>query len=517
MANFDSVYTFIARDRFSGVATKITNKNTRLSRALKRMNLHLLGVRRNFDRVVRSAFSMKSAIAKLAALVGVGIVINKAATSVLNFEDAILDLSAITGAVGPDLSGLGDSAFKLGKDFDRSGADVLRAFKLVASAKPELLKNLPALKAVTKEVLTLAAASGLELAPASLVTAQALNIFNVGADQAARFVNVLGAGAKLGASEIEQTGQALLKAGPAAFAAGLSFEALNSAIQILAKGGIKAEMAGTGLNAMFIKMQAKGFDFGTESLGENFEELHKQVSRFNTVRGKTMFLTKLVGLENIKTVEGLILRRAELDKMTKSLTGTDIATEQATIRLSSFRTLLARTGTAFEEFSVRLSEVGPLDKILRGLVKDWRLFFESMSVTELRGINAALSATAFAVRGISESLQAAIKSMTAFLALLTKVGDVGAATAAEFTLGDKFAFKEEFEKIGLGKTLFEMRPTVMVTPPIALLRALIQSKTEVKITVVDPAKQVDKVESTTTPLAPVQQGFNQGTNMVPAT
>ena len=238
MANFDSVYTFIARDRFSGVATKITNKNTRLNRSIKKLNISLIRLSRNSFKSSKAASSLKSSIVNLAAGFAGFFGISKASEIVLNFQDALLDLSAITGATGKDLDFLKDSSFELGKTFGRSGAETLKAFKLVASAKPELLKNLPALKAVTKEVLILAAASGLELAPAAEITAQGLNIFNEGADQAARFVNILGAGAKFGASEIEQTGAALLKAGPAAFAAGLSFEQLNAAIKILSKGGL---------------------------------------------------------------------------------------------------------------------------------------------------------------------------------------------------------------------------------------------------------------------------------------
>jgi len=522
VANFDSVYTFIARDKFSGVATKLTNKLDGFNRFIKKINSNLLSFRKRLDKSARSAFSLKKEIKQLiVGFIGFSTVRN-VADKALNFEDALLNLSAITGATGKDLDFLKDSSFELGKAFGKSGAETLKAFKLVASAKPELLTNLPALKAVTKEVLTLAAASGLDLAPAAKITAQALNIFNVGADQASRFVNVLGAGAKLGASEIEQTGAALLKAGPAAFAAGLTFESLNSAIQILAKGGIKAEMAGTGLNAMFIKMQAAGHDFKNLSMGEVFENLANKVDRFNTAESRTKFLTALVGLENIKTVEGLILRRKQLDPLTASITNTDIATEQARITLASFRTTLARVGTTIE--SMIVNNKGPFVNAIKAMTKVVNSFLESFTEDELLGINALLTVLAGVLGLIAGIFGILIKLIAKFLSGLVKVGKFIGLVAANFVLGDAIDFEKELKAINFDVPLDLESLVSFMDPgftPAGVGRGIVEVlggvKNETVVTIVDPGKQVAKVENTTTPLAPVHRGFNQGTNMVPAT
>ncbi len=117
MANFNQVYNFIARDRFSGAVTGITNKNTRLNRSIKKTNVKLKKLSRRFNFAGKAAKSLKGGVAKLAATF-IGLLgISKASEMVANFEDNLLDLSAITGAIGPDLKFLEKSAFELGKTF----------------------------------------------------------------------------------------------------------------------------------------------------------------------------------------------------------------------------------------------------------------------------------------------------------------------------------------------------------------------------------------------------------------
>jgi len=170
------------------------------------------------------------------------------------FNESIADLSAITGATGKDLKFLSDAAKEFGKTTTLSATQAAAAFKLVASAKPDLLKNIPALKAVTKEVVTLAEASGTSLPEAAKAVGSALNQFGASADEAARFVNVLAAGSKLGASEVQDTALALKDSGVAAKLAGLSFEQTNAAIQVLAANGIKASQAGNQLKNVLLNL-----------------------------------------------------------------------------------------------------------------------------------------------------------------------------------------------------------------------------------------------------------------------
>lgn len=183
-----------------------------------------------------------------AAFAGIGLAstFKKITTDTINFTKSVSELSAITGATGKDLKFYEEQAALIGKTTTLSASQAADAFKLIASAKPDLLQNAEALAAVTKEAVTLAEAAGIGLADAASTVGVSLNQFGAGAEEASRFVNVLAAGAKEGSSSITDTAQAMKNAGVAASLAGLSFEEANVGVQLLAKGGLFAAEAGTG-------------------------------------------------------------------------------------------------------------------------------------------------------------------------------------------------------------------------------------------------------------------------------
>ena len=196
------------------------------------------GISKDFDSLKNDLFSIKGAL--------VGITTGLAAMTFKNimregalFEQSVADLSAITGAVGNDLDFLSLKSQEFAAVTTLSAIDVVEAFKLVASAKPDLLTNKDALAAVTKEAIALAEAAGVTVPNAANVLGLSLNQFGEAADQASRYVNVLAAGAKLGASEVEDTSEAIKNSGVVAKSMGLNFEELNAAIQILAASGVK--------------------------------------------------------------------------------------------------------------------------------------------------------------------------------------------------------------------------------------------------------------------------------------
>ena len=150
------------------------------------------------------------AMAGFAAFAAAGVVIAGTAKKIAEFEKSISDLSAITGATGKDLDRLTEASKRIGQTTTLSASQAAEAFKLMASAKPDLLANLDALERTTEAAVTLAEAAGLELGPATQALGEALNQFGAGADQAGKFIDILAQGARLGSSEIDSTSQALV-------------------------------------------------------------------------------------------------------------------------------------------------------------------------------------------------------------------------------------------------------------------------------------------------------------------
>ena len=224
----------------------------------------------------------------IAAVTGLTLKLNQLREKRNEREDAKADVEALTGLSKDDINWLEQEAIRLSTTISDSGirirqsaTEILDAYKLVGSAKPELLSNKEALAAVTEQTLILASASGMTLKDAVDAVTLSLNQYGDGADQAARYANVMAAGSKYGAAAVESVTTAVKKSGVAANDAGIPIEQLVGTIETLAEKGIKDEVAGTGLKTFFNRLQ-KGADdtnpkiVGLETALENLQK--KQLS-----------------------------------------------------------------------------------------------------------------------------------------------------------------------------------------------------------------------------------------------
>lgn len=301
----------------------------------------------------KTSAALGKAMLAVTAAVGSGIaVVTSAVRANMEFSAAISELSAITGATGKDLEFFAEQSKEIGRTTTLSASQAAQAFKLIASAKPDLLENAQALAAVTREAVLLSQAAGIQLTEAASVVGISLNQFGASADQAARFVNVLAAGAKFGSSEIAESAMALKNAGAAANAAGVSFETTNAAIQALAAGGIKAAEAGTSLrNIILILEQEQESKYRPSVVG-----LTQAIANMADRQLSLTELTKIFGRENVVAAQTIITQSDSLVQLERNMTGTLTATEQAAINVDNLRGDMLMLNSATEALQIEIGQ-----------------------------------------------------------------------------------------------------------------------------------------------------------------
>lgn len=254
-------------------------------------------------------------------------------------ESSLSDLSAITGIVGDDLDKLKQEAIDTGKELGTGAAAGVEAFKLLASnIDVSTIGGVEGLKKLGKEVQILSKASGVDLATAANVVASTLNQFSLGADQSARVVNALAAGAKYGAAEVEDLGQSIKEAGTSAAIAGISLETTIGALEILSQNAIKGSEAGTGLrNTMTILQSSadKLAKWGIEGVNLRSDGLVKTLQKLSPILSNTAAMADIFGRENLSVASILVKNAAAIDDMTAKVTGTNVAMEQASIQMDN--------------------------------------------------------------------------------------------------------------------------------------------------------------------------------------
>lgn len=397
----------------------------------------LAPLNRQLDQTDRSATGAATAVSALAAAagaIGVGSAVKNAISVNRDFNKSISELSAITGATGRDLQFLTQASKEFGATTTLSASQAATAFKLIASAKPDLLSNAEALKVVTGEAIALAEAAGIDLPQAANALGNALNQFGADASEAGRFINVLAAGSKFGSSSIEETSEALKNAGVSAANAKLSFEATNAAIQALATSGLRGAEAGTGLRNVLTILDTSA----DKSLRPSIVGLAGALDELASRQLDNTEFVKLFGRENQNAARILLNQRENFKGLTTALTGTNVAYEQAATRVDNLNGDLLGLASAFEGVQIEAAQLadGGLRKVTQALTAGLQGLNENperiAEALETLGVAATAVAAVFAGRFVA-SVSAAIQPT---LALTTAVIS-GNATLLQSVQADK--------------------------------------------------------------------------------
>lgn len=395
----------------------------------------LAPLNRQLDQTDRAATGASTAVRALGAAVaaiGVGSAVKQAISVNREFNKSISELSAITGATGRDLKFLTDASKEFGATTTLTASQAATAFKLIASAKPDLLSNVEALKAVTREAIALSEAAGIDLPAAANALGNSLNQFGADASEAGRFINVLAAGAKFGSSSIAETAEALKNAGVSAANAKVSFEQTNAAIQALSTSGLRGAEAGTGLrNVLTILDTAadKNLRPSVVGLAGALENLAAQQL------DNTEFV-KLFGRENQNAARILLNQRENFIGLTAALTGTTTAYEQAATNVDNLNGDMLALASAFE--GVQIEAAALADGGLRDITQALTVGLQGLNenperiAAALDTIGVAATAVAAVMAGrltssIATSTQLFITNTTAGLAAKTQYDALGLA------------------------------------------------------------------------------------------
>ncbi|MEQ1965423.1 phage tail tape measure protein [Xenorhabdus khoisanae] len=310
------------------------------------------------------ANQIKSVSGQLMLMAGTGFSLGSIILTTRKYGQALSDLSAITGATGAQLKQLDENAQRLGRTTEFGATRITEAFKLMASAKPELLKTTAGLTLATEKAVILAQASGIELPEATKALALSLNQFGASAEQADRYINVLAAGAKYGSSEIAETAQAIKNGGTVAAQAGISFEELSAVIQILAERGIKGAEAGTAIRNVVLALERST----DKRLKPSVVGLSAALAHLTTKNLSTADAVRLFGRANVSAASNLVTGRGKLDELTQTLTGTQVAYEQASARANNLSSDLDVLSSTFEGLAIKVGQSadGPLRSGVQG-------------------------------------------------------------------------------------------------------------------------------------------------------
>ena len=174
---------------------------------------------------------------------GVGVAAVKTAA---DFDSAMSQVAAVSGATGKDFDALRNKAREMGAKTKFSATEAAEAMNYMAMAGWKTEDMLSGIEGI----MNLAAASGEDLASTSDIVTDALTAFGLSAKDSGHFADILAAASSNANTNVSMMGETFKYCAPIAGALGFSAEDTAEAIGLMANAGIKSSQAGTALRTI---------------------------------------------------------------------------------------------------------------------------------------------------------------------------------------------------------------------------------------------------------------------------
>ncbi len=186
-----------------------------------------------------------------------------------DFDSAMSQVAAVSGATGKELDALRDKAREMGSKTKFSASEAAEAMNYMAMAGWKTGDMLDGIEGI----MNLAAASGEDLATTSDIVTDALTALGLSASDSGHFADILAAASSNANTNVAMMGETFKYCAPVAGALGFTAEDTTEAIGLMANAGIKSSQAGTAMRTMLTSLTGE-----VTFVGDAFGELTVQTT-----------------------------------------------------------------------------------------------------------------------------------------------------------------------------------------------------------------------------------------------
>lgn len=200
---------------------------------------------------VRRVFGLlKSPLVAAGVTISAGAGIADTVQTYADFEAAMSEVKAISGATSQEFEQLTEKANQMGAVTKFTASESAEEFKYMAQAGWDVREMMDGIDGL----MALAAASGEDLGITADIVTDALTAFGLSAKESRRFADVMAQAASATNTDVAKMGDTFKYVAPVAGALGYSIEDTAVAIGLMANSGIKASQAGTSLRSLLTNL-----------------------------------------------------------------------------------------------------------------------------------------------------------------------------------------------------------------------------------------------------------------------
>lgn len=257
----------ITQEQYDGLQREIVETEQELKRLEEQANQSATALQKisaTGEKLQTVGSNIESAGKKLLPVTGAVTALGTAAVkTAADFDSAMSQVAAVSGATGSDLEALRDKAREMGAKTKFSASEAAEAMNYMAMAGWKTGDMLDGIEGI----MNLAAASGEDLATTSDIVTDALTALGLSAADSGHFADILAAASSNANTNVSMMGETFKYCAPVAGALGFTAEDTAEAIGLMANAGIKSSQAGTAMRTMLTNLTGE-VKFSGAAFGE---------------------------------------------------------------------------------------------------------------------------------------------------------------------------------------------------------------------------------------------------------
>jgi TP901 family phage tail tape measure protein len=431
----------------------------KLEKQLKETNNSWKTAAENLNKFGEKATDVgKSMTAKVTLpIIGVGTAAVKAGA---DFEAAMSEVQAISGASGDELTALKEKAKDMGATTKFSASESAEALKYMAMAGWDTQQMLDGLEGV----MNLAAASGEDLATVSDIVTDAMTAFGMKASESSKFADLLAKTSSSANTNVSMLGESFKYVAPVFGSLGYSAEDAALALGLMANAGIKSSQAGTTLRSAITRLAQPTDDAAmlleqlniqvTDAKGNMLpfsnvmDQLRNSFSKLTTEQ-QAQYAATIFGQEAMSGMLAIInASESDYQKLAQAVNSYDgVAKKMADTMQNNLQGQLTILKSQLEGVAIQISEILiPVISKIVNKISEWVDWFASLdentqkTILTVAGLVAAIGPLLIVIGKISLGISSIITLFGGFTAASgAAAAAAGGATAATGGLGAALA------------------------------------------------------------------------------
>lgn len=287
--------------------------------------------------------------------------------STRDLEDALAKVKVNAGATAEEMKAVekrAESLAEKNKSLGKTTADYTKAMLEGVWAGQKLGDAMKS----SESAINLAGAAQMDVAAASQVVANAMNVFKIKAEDSARVSDVLSVAQGKASGSLQDLIKGFQQGSALAAQAGLSIEDLSAALGLMANNGVLGSDAGTSLKSMLLQLMNPTKQ-ATEYLKNMQERTHGMGGEFYDAKGKMKPFVEVIDQLD-KGLQGLTDRQK--NKVLGEIFGSD--------GIRAALIMLKEGKQAFEDFKDGMDKSGKAAELANGNIGDTSKLMNELKV-----------------------------------------------------------------------------------------------------------------------------------------